>query len=89
MDAAHPSYQRHGPFPTRAVEIRGRPAEDGSAPPHPQEAFTTAEAELLAAAHVLIGDPASGLSRAADRTLWRHISAHARQDEPALAQAAR
>jgi hypothetical protein len=45
--------------------------------------------DLAAAAQVLIGDPASGLSHAADRALWRHVSAHARGDEMALPQVRR
>ncbi|MFF7459385.1 hypothetical protein [Kitasatospora sp. NPDC008115] len=45
------------------------------------EVFAAAEAELLATAQALIGNPASGLSKTADRQLRRHLSAHARNED--------
>ncbi|MEV7603198.1 hypothetical protein AB0O91_38095 [Kitasatospora sp. NPDC089797] len=58
---------------------------DGATPqPDPQEAFTTAETELLTAARPFIDAPTTGLAHTAYRTLWRHQTAHARQDQITL-----
>ncbi|MEU1286665.1 hypothetical protein [Kitasatospora sp. NPDC005856] len=72
--AARPGPHRPPGPVLRASLPPGRPT---LAPP----GRTGPTAELLAAAQVLIGAPASGLSKAADRQLRRHLSAHARGED--------
>ncbi|WP_280686073.1 hypothetical protein [Kitasatospora sp. MAA19] len=92
-DELLPSRRRTAPAAARETppDPADRTSGVGTPAPHarPEETFAAVEAELLATAQVLIGDAASGLSHTTDRTLWRHLSAHARQDEMALAQVRR